>query len=992
MLYPRLCKCLFILLPASATMLAQVAVTTQHNDLNRTGANLNETILNTSNVNASMFGKLFSRSVDGQIYAQPLYVPNVTIPAKGVHNVVYVCTEHNSAYAFDADDAAASAPLWQVNFGPAAKIGIPGMAEVGITSTPVIDRASNTMYVVAQSAPGGTIIFQLHALDITNGTEKFNGPVTIQGSVPGTGAGSVSGVLAFDPKMHWQRPGLLLLNGNVYFAFATHGDDAPPYHGWIFGYNSTTLQRTTLLCTTPNGSDGGIWTGGMGLAADAGGNIYTATGNGTMNANSGGHDYGDSILKLGTANGLSVLDYFSPSNQSILDAADADLGSSGSLLIPGTSLGVAGGKDGRLFLFSTANLGQFHATDQVVQGWQATFNEITGAGGIFGSDLVYYNSKLYLWGRNDTLKAFAFNGTTFNTTPVSQTVFSIPDGYSNEPAMSISAQGTAPGTAIVWAAYSATGPADGFAYPGILRAFDAADLTRELWNSNQDSARDSSGSWAKWCPPTIANGKVYLATFDNTLNVYGLSPSLPGSGGSISGAGNSSATPANLTAEGSVDWVHWGDASLNRKTGVATQISTYNVLGGSAIAYSTDLRQLSWTDGAPTASSTNNPAGLYVSGVGNSFSFTAPADLGTRTLVVHVGGWNGGGTLTAHLSDRSAADFVDTTANAAGGYDRNYTLTYSAGTPGQTLKVTWAMSSGSGNVTLSGAALSLPPASITATGGTPQSTTVGTAFPIALQATVHANPLAGLPVTFTAPGSGPGGSFNGSATAMVITNSGGVATAPPFTANGQAGSYTVVAQVSGLATTASFNLTNINPLPGNGTLSGLGNSAGAAANLTTEGPVDWVHWGDASLNRKAGVAAQISTYRVVASGSAIAYNTDLRLLSWTNGAPVANSTNNAGGLYISGVGKGFSFTAPADTGTRTLIVHVGGWNGGGTLTAHLSDSSAADFMDTTANAAGTYDRNYTLTYRAAAPGQSVTITWVMSSGTGNVTLCGAALQ
>src|SRR5450759_1408328 len=197
MLYPRLCKCLFVLLPASATMLAQVAVTTQHNDLNRTGANLNETILNTSNVNASMFGKLCSRSVDGQIYAQPLYVPNVTIPAKGVHNVVYVCTEHNSAYAFDADDAAASAPLWQVNFGPAAKIGIPGMAEVGITSTPVIDRASNTMYVVAQSAPGGTIIFQLHALDITNGTEKFNGPVTIQGSVPGPGAGSVSGVLAF---------------------------------------------------------------------------------------------------------------------------------------------------------------------------------------------------------------------------------------------------------------------------------------------------------------------------------------------------------------------------------------------------------------------------------------------------------------------------------------------------------------------------------------------------------------------------------------------------------------------------------------------------------------------------------------------------------------------------------------------------------------------------------------------------------------------------
>ena len=500
--------------PASA----QVAVTTQHNDLNRTGVNSNETILTTANVNVNTFGKLFTRDVDGQIYAQPLYVPGVQIPAQGVHNVIYVATEHNSVYAFDADLPSAWTPLWKVNLGPSAPAPADQdlVPEVGITSTPVIDLATNTIYVVAETLETGTIVFRIHALDITTGAEQFGDPTLIQGSVPATSPDSVNGMLAFNAAMQWQRTGLLLLNGKVYVGFGSH-QDTEPYHGWIFAYDATSLRQTAILCLSPDGDSAGVWQAGVGLTADAAGNIYFQTGHGDLV----GADHGDSVVKVSTANGLSVVDYFTPSNQAQLSANDVDFGSQGSLLIPGTSLLVAGGKDGKLFLLDTNNLGQFHATDQVVQEWQATFSLLTtGAGGLFAGN-VFYNSTLYAWGRNDVLKAFAFNGSTFNTTPSAGTI-TLPDGYSNEPAMSLSAKGTMPATGILWAAYSSTGPADGGPYPGILRAFDASDVTRELWNSDQNGLRDYSGSWAKWSAPTIVNGKVYLASFDNVLNVFGL--------------------------------------------------------------------------------------------------------------------------------------------------------------------------------------------------------------------------------------------------------------------------------------------------------------------------------------------------------------------------------------------------------------------------------------------------------------------------------------
>ncbi len=1202
---------LFTALVASISIAAYGQVTTYHYDTSRTGANLSETVLTTSNVNVSTFGKLFSLSVDGQIYAQPLYIPNLNIPQKGVHNVVFVATEHNSVYAFDAD--AQGSPLWQVNFGPSMPYTVccaprDLFPEIGITSTPVIDLNSGLLYVVAESYESGVTFFRLHALDITTGNDKLT-PAVIQGSVPGNSSDSSGGVLTFAPFSQWQRPGLLLLNGNVYIGFGSH-QDKTPYHGWLFAYSAATLQQTGIVSFSPDAEENGLWQGGVALAADTNGNIYLETGNGPLTVNTGGRDYGDSIVKIGTSSGLTILDYFAPTTQAADDAEDWDLGSSGPLLIPGTSLGVAGGKDGKLYVFNTANLGQYHAAgDQLVQEWQATFAFTGSAGGFWGGNYIYYNSTLYGFGERDALKTFLFNGSQFSTNPASQSTFIVPSGVSNDPAMSISANGLAPRTGIVWAAFSSNGIADGSAQPGVLHAFDAANVSTELWNSNQNSAQDYSGSWAKWCPPIVANGKVYLASFDQGLNVYGLlSQSRGGGSGALTGAGTSATTTANLTAEGPTDWVHWG-ASLNRKAGVTAQISSYLVVGSGALhSYSNDLRALSWTDGTPTAAGTDKN-GLFINASGNGLSFTAPADTTTRVLTVHVGGWNSGGTLTARLSDGSAPAFVDSTTLVSGQYDRNYTLTYSAASAGQTVTISWVMSSGTGNVTLNGAALSqqggtsilatagtpqsatvnttfatalqatvkdangnpssgvsvtfaasatgataafsgsatatattnasgiataptltantqagsytltatapgagtaasfnltnlaAPPASILATAGTPQSATVNTTFATALQATVkdaNGNPSSGVSVTFAASATGATAAFSGSATATATTNASGIATAPTLTANTQAGSYTLTATAPGAGTAASFNLTNLAAPPasilatagtpqsatvnttfatalqatvkdangnpssgvsvtfaasatgataafsgsatatattnasgiataptltansqagaftvtataagvttsatfhltntaasggGSGALTGAGTSATTTANLTAEGPTDWVHWG-ASLNRKAGVTAQISSYLVVGSGALHSYSNDLRALSWTDGTPTAAGTDK-NGLFINASGNGLSFTAPADTTTRVLTVHVGGWNSGGTLTARLSDGSAPAFVDSTTLVSGQYDRNYTLTYSAASAGQTVTISWVMSSGTGNVTLNAAALH
>ena len=537
-------------LPARARAVDQVSVLTQHNNTDRTGVNPNETILNTGNVNVNSFGLLFTLPVDGQIYAQPLYVPNLTI-AGGVHNVVFVATMHNDVYAFDADTP--GPPLWQTtptHMGapiPLASSPEIGAAcgtyqdisdAVGIVSTPVIDPASGTLYVMTTNKDGdGSYHHRLHALDLVTGQDKVT-PTDVQASYPGNGSDRVTGangtsMIPFNNQTELQRPALLLSQGKIYAAFAGYCDTGP-YHGWVLGFNAGDLSLASVFNDTPNGGspngfDGaGIWQSGLGPAADAAGNIYVGTGNGLSDAaTNGSPDYGDSYLKLSPT--LQLTDWFMPYNVQALDNTDADISSSGAVLIPNSNYFFGGGKEGKIYLFKRNHLGQYNPTDnsQIAQSFQASNGHIHG-GPVFWRGPT--GAYAYVWGEQDTLKAFQFHDDTgqFDTTPASKSTVSDPTGCGGicmpGAALSLSSNGSAPGSGIIWAALPLNGDANHSVRPGILRAFDATDLSHELWDSAQNQARDGVPTLAKFSAPTIANGRVYLATFSNYLYVYGLLP------------------------------------------------------------------------------------------------------------------------------------------------------------------------------------------------------------------------------------------------------------------------------------------------------------------------------------------------------------------------------------------------------------------------------------------------------------------------------------
>ncbi len=511
---------------------AGVSVLTYHNDAARTGLNPNETVLNLTNVNAASFGKLFSCAVDGYVYAQPLVLTNVSIPSHGVHNVVYVATEHDSVYAFDADTN--SAPLWQVSFlNPAAGVTtVPSedlfsfsdfcddlVPEVGITSTPVIDAASGTIYVSAKTkevtAGVTNYVHRLHALDVATGAEKFGGPVVVQPSVAGTGDGTDgNGQVPFNPLRQFNRLGLLLDRGVVYVGSASHCDFGP-YHGWLVGYAAQTLTLSNVINLTPNGGEGGLWEAGCAPGCDTNGNIFVITGNGTFDATTN-NDYGDSFLKLSATNGLHVADYFTPFNQADLDANDTDLGSGGTLLLPDEAgstahrhLLVGAGKEGRVYLVDRDSLGhnQSGSDSQIVQSIVHPIHAC------FATP-AYFNKTIYFLGVSDTLKAFSISNGLIATTPQAQSslAFSFPGATP-----SVSANGTNNG--IVWAiqsdAYDVSGPA-------ILHAYNATNVSLEIYNSLQsdNGARDYPGPAVKFSVPTVANGKVYVGT-QNGLAVFG---------------------------------------------------------------------------------------------------------------------------------------------------------------------------------------------------------------------------------------------------------------------------------------------------------------------------------------------------------------------------------------------------------------------------------------------------------------------------------------
>jgi hypothetical protein len=536
--------------PARAA-LPPVAVLTQHNDQSRSGANLSETILNTSNVNVRRFGKLFTRAVDGQIYAQPLYVPRLSIPGQGTHNVVFVATMHDSVYAFDADDRAESAPLWHVQLGPSVPLPDPCFGasgsrryadiqvEVGIVSTPVVDLASHTMYLVTtnKQTPSGhgpcdatSYGHRLHALDIATGQEKLGGPIAIQASAPGSGPDSTGGRITLNHMQQLQRPGLLLASGLVYLGFGAYGS-ARPYHGWLLAYNARTLTQEGVFLSTPAAEDGilyngGIWQSGEGPAADDEGNVFITTGNGYWNLSSGGTNYADSVLKLRPA--LSIADWFTPHDQRMLDLSDQDLGSTGPLLIPGTHLLLQVGKTGVLYLLDQYDLGHWQpdSDSQIVQSFHATISQVHASPACWDGPRGIW---CYLWGAQDVLKAFALVNGRFQVddtgapVPISRSTMTAPPGVPGG-MLSISANATVPGTGIVWATTPIGESANWKTVPGELRAFDAGDLSHELWDSQQDAARDAVGDFAKFNAPTIADGKVYVGTFSGSLDVYGLLP------------------------------------------------------------------------------------------------------------------------------------------------------------------------------------------------------------------------------------------------------------------------------------------------------------------------------------------------------------------------------------------------------------------------------------------------------------------------------------
>jgi chitodextrinase len=510
---------------------------THHNDNLRTGQNLNETVLTPLNVNSATFGRLFSYPLDGIAFSSPLYVANVSVPGQGFHNLVFVATEHDSVYAYDADGLV-STPIWHASFiNPAAGIttvpasdtgeplDIPN--EVGITSTPVIDPATGTLYVVAATKEivnGATSYVQrLHALDIANGAEKFGGPVVIAPVFPGTGAGSQSGLIHFDPLLQNQRSALMLANGVVYFGFGTHGNP-PAYHGWVLGYNATTLQQVMVYNTTPNDRAGGVWQAGGGVAADSAGNLYFATGNGTFDANVGGSDYGDSVMKISSSG--SVMDYFTPHEQQTLDTQDIDLGSGGVLLLPDQSgpnphLLISAGKSGTLYLINRDNLGHYNqnADNQIVQVFPSIF---PGGDLDIGNRInpVYFNGNVYFSVDADNIKMFQLSNGLLSSGPTSESV----DVYLYPGApLAISANGAKNG--ILWAVQrfglDATGV--GTLAPGVLRAYDAANLATVLYDSNQAGLRDMMDYAAKFSIPLVANGKVFVGS-QNQLAAYGLLP------------------------------------------------------------------------------------------------------------------------------------------------------------------------------------------------------------------------------------------------------------------------------------------------------------------------------------------------------------------------------------------------------------------------------------------------------------------------------------
>jgi hypothetical protein len=523
------CSIAIVLLLVPFICSAQTNVLTYHNDYFHTGQNLSETVLTQLNVNARTFGLRFVMPADGKVEGQPLYVSRLVIPDNGIHNVVFAATEHDTVYAYDADQP--GDPLWRLSLlapgeTPSDTLGCPQVEpEIGVTATPIIDLAAGphgTIYLVAMSKdPAGAYHQRLHALDITSGGEEFGGPVEIAAVFPGNGDNSRDGLVHFDPMMYKERAALVISNGVVYTSWTSHCD-ARPYTGWTIGYDQYSLAQVLVYNFAPNGEGATIWGAGAGPAIDADGNLFFQTANGTFdrqlddgNLPSRG-DFGNSFVKLSVKERRpAVLDYWTMHNSVEESDADLDLGSGGVMLLPdvldenGTvrHLGVGAGKDGNIYLFDRDNMGKFNGSADSTL-YQELPNALANAQYAVPT---WFNGKIYFGAVGDHIRAFTLSSARLSTTRPVMTPISF--GYPGA-SPSISANGT--DNPILWALENTN--------PVVLHAYDANDISRELYNSRQaPRGRDTAGAAIKWIPPTIADGKVFVPTTTG-VGVFGLLP------------------------------------------------------------------------------------------------------------------------------------------------------------------------------------------------------------------------------------------------------------------------------------------------------------------------------------------------------------------------------------------------------------------------------------------------------------------------------------
>jgi hypothetical protein len=515
--------CCFLVFSVLAILPAIAQVTTSQYNNARTGATLNEKLLTPRNVNAKQFGKIGAFKVDGAVYAQPLYVPGVEVPGKGTHDILYVATEHDSVYAFDATHPG-DAPLWHISFlnketGETTVSEDDAQCpfirpEIGITSTPVIDMKTGTLYVLARTkirhrATADDYFQRLHALAITTGVEKFGGPKLITASVQGKGAGASNGQVAFDPVKENPRAALTLANNTVYIAWAS-SCDVDPYHGWVMGYEAETLAQKSVLNVNPDGTEAGIWLADTGPAADAEGNLFVPTGNGTFNAGSGGRDYGDSVLKLDGAS-LKIRDYFTPHDEDRISNADSDVGSSGPTLLPDQPgphrhLLLQPTKDSTIYVIDRDNMGKYHHdSDALVQ-------LVRVAGGGYGA-IAYWNGHAFFAASDDALRDYAIKSGQLVLNASSTRKFENPGATPT-----VSADGNK--NAIVWAISTKVwNGADN--RPAVLYAYDAAKIGAPIYTSEENADRDRAAMATRFVIPVVINGRVYFAA-RGEVEVYGL--------------------------------------------------------------------------------------------------------------------------------------------------------------------------------------------------------------------------------------------------------------------------------------------------------------------------------------------------------------------------------------------------------------------------------------------------------------------------------------